>query len=168
MPGAGFGELVRAAAEQVYEGEAAEVVSLVLQGPLELPEHGGQRVQVVLREEDERWEALVYSQAAEAGEGASWKLHASAEVRRQGGAAPVALDVAAIGGRCGEVVDVEEVYEAATTVGLEYGAAFRGMRSLRCGAGEAVAEVRLPEGVEGGELEGREKASRGCPSPSTD
>src|SRR5262249_4961541 len=82
LPGGGVGELVRAAAEHLYEGEAAEVVSLALQAPLVVPERGGQRVQVVLKEEGERWEASVYSQPAEAGEGAPWTLHASAEVRR--------------------------------------------------------------------------------------
>jgi NADP-dependent 3-hydroxy acid dehydrogenase YdfG/acyl carrier protein len=153
MPGTGIGELVRAAAEHVYEGEAAEVVSLVLQAPLVLSE-GGQRVQVVVREQDERWEAQVYSQPAGAEEGASWTLHASAEVRRLAGAAPAALDLGALRSRCSKVVEVEDAYEAAAATGLEYGPAFRGMRSVRCGSEEAVAEVRLPEGVEGAEAYG--------------
>jgi acyl transferase domain-containing protein len=145
MPGAGLAELVRAAAEHAYEGEAAEVVSLVLQAPLVLPEHGGQRVQVVIKDEGE---ATVYSQPAEASSGARWTLHASAEVRRFKETSLVALDLSAIRRQCPNVVDVAHVYETARDAGLDYGEAFRGLRSLHSGEGEALGEVQLPEGVE--------------------
>ena len=38
------------------------MASLVIQAPLVLPEHGSQRVQVVVKEEGERTTGTVYSQ----------------------------------------------------------------------------------------------------------
>ena len=83
LPGAGLGELMRAAGERCLNDEDAtvEVSSLVLQAPLLLPEQGGQRMQVVVSEQDERTEVSVYSQPAEAPAGAVWTLHATAGVR---------------------------------------------------------------------------------------
>ena len=51
-------------------------------------------------------------------------------------------------------MDVAHAYERATAAGLEYGPAFRGMRRLSRGNGEALAEVALDDGVEGAELYG--------------
>jgi acyl transferase domain-containing protein len=82
MPGSGVAELVRAAGEHSFGGEPVEVLSLVLQSPLVLPEDGGQRVQLVVGEQDGRTEVSVYSQPAEAAAEREWTLHASGEVRR--------------------------------------------------------------------------------------
>src|SRR5262249_55282498 len=49
MPGAGLGEVARAAGEHCFGGAAVEISSLVLQAPLVLPEQGGQRMQVLVR-----------------------------------------------------------------------------------------------------------------------
>ena len=144
VPGAGLCELVRAAAENRFAGEPAEVLSLVLQAPLVIPEDGAQRVQVVLTEEDSRTEAKIYSQRAELGADAEWTLHATAEVRRSVSGIPPRLDLAALRARCTGSVDVEQAYEEFAATGLSYGPSFQGMRSLLRGAGEALAEVMLP------------------------
>jgi acyl transferase domain-containing protein/acyl carrier protein len=150
VPGAAIAELVRAAAEHGFEGEPVEVLSLVLVVPLVLPERGSQRVQVVVTE-DERLQVSVYSQPAESGAGGEWIRHASADVRRATGEAPEPLDLTAVRRRCTEGVDVEEAYATYASTGIEYGAAFRGLRSLHRGKREAFAEVVLPEGVDGAE-----------------
>jgi acyl transferase domain-containing protein len=154
MPGAALVDLVRAAAEHRFDGTPAEVLSFVVLEPLELPERGSRRVQVVIKEERERWKALVYSQSAEGGEGVSWTLHASADVRHVEESPASTLDLATLRSRCGEVLDVDELHEEARALGLEYGRAFRGLVSLRRGSGEAVAEVRLPEGIENADAYG--------------
>src|SRR6185436_9514210 len=107
VPGAALVEVLRAAAEHRFGGEAAEVLSLVLQAPLALPEHGAVRVQVVLTDDDHRSEAKLYSQPADRGADSEWTLHATAEVRRTTSRVPAALDVRAIRARCTEGVDVE-------------------------------------------------------------
>ncbi|HVR07471.1 MAG TPA: SDR family NAD(P)-dependent oxidoreductase, partial [Thermoanaerobaculia bacterium] len=153
MPGAGVGELVRAAGEDQL-GSAVEVLSLVLQAPVVLPEEGGQRVQVVVKEEDGRTEVSVYSQRMEGSSGSEWTLHASGEVRAARLEVPARLDVAAARGRCGERIDMAQAYEGFASAGLEYGAAFQGLQALWRGTDEAVGEVSLPEGVEGAERYG--------------
>jgi NAD(P)-dependent dehydrogenase (short-subunit alcohol dehydrogenase family)/acyl carrier protein len=125
------------------------VLSLALLSPLALSERGARRVQVVVAEEEGRSEVTVYSQAADADASAEWTPHASAEVRRASDLAPKRLDIKAVRSRCVEAVDVESAYGSLASVGLEYGPAFQGMRSLHRGKGEAFAEVVLPEGVEG-------------------
>ena len=154
VPGAAVAELVHAAAEHRFEGQPSEVFSLVLLTPLVLPERGGQRVQVIVTDDDERTEVTVYSQLADAVAGAEWTRHASAEVRRASEVRKAQLDVGSLRSRCSELVDVDGAYEAYASVGLEYGPAFRGLRRLYRGEGEALAEVVLPEGVEGADTYG--------------
>ncbi|WP_315833555.1 type I polyketide synthase [Bradyrhizobium prioriisuperbiae] len=153
MPGAGLCELVRAGGEHCL-GEAVEVLSLVLQAPLVLPEHGGRRVQVLVSEEDGRTEVSVYSQPSDASAATEWTLHASSEVRRLRLEAVPRLDLAAVRARCAERVEVAQAYETLASLGLDYGAAFRGLQSLWVGTDEALGEVVLPDGVEGAERYG--------------
>jgi acyl transferase domain-containing protein len=112
VPVAALAEILRAAAEQQYEGERAEVIALVLQAPVVLPEQGGQRLQVALTEERGGFAASIASRPAHAGAGVPWTLHATARVRRTDSALPPRLDLAATRTRCARgdqeaVVDVE-------------------------------------------------------------
>jgi acyl transferase domain-containing protein/surfactin synthase thioesterase subunit/acyl carrier protein len=154
MPGAGLGELARAAGEHCFGGAAVEMSSLVLQAPLALPEQGGQRVQVLVSEKDDRTEVSIYSQRAEASAGAEWTLHATGEVRLKSAEAAPRIDLAAVRMRCLERVEVEQAYEGLSSTGLPYGPSFQGLQALWNGTNEAVAEVSLPEGVDGAERYG--------------
>jgi acyl transferase domain-containing protein len=153
MPGAALMELVRAAGERCF-GAPVEVLSLVLQSPLVLPEDGGQRVQAVVDEEDGRTEVSVYSQPVGAPPKAEWTLHASGEVRRSSAEDAPRIDLAAVRARCAEAAEVAQAYEGFASIGLDYGPAFQGLQSLWRGRSEALAEVSLPESVEGAERYG--------------
>ena len=144
LPGAALGELARAAAENVLGG-AVEVGSLVFQAPLVLPERGAVRVQVVVSEEGSR--VAISSQLARAGSASAWILHASGEARAAREVAR-SVDVSALRERCSTPREVALAYEAFASAGLLYGAAFQGIRALWTGAGEALAEVRLADGIE--------------------
>jgi acyl transferase domain-containing protein/NAD(P)-dependent dehydrogenase (short-subunit alcohol dehydrogenase family)/acyl carrier protein len=148
MPGAGLAEVIRAAGEHRFEGEAVEVRSVVFQSPLVLPEHGGCRVQVVVKEEEGRVEASVYSHASGASASGEWTLHATGEVHRSSSSSSVTLDLPALRARCSDAVDVATAYETLASVGLQYGSAFRGMRRLWKGSDEIVGELEVPSGVE--------------------
>src|SRR5262245_24221889 len=56
--------------------------------------------------------------------------------------------------RCLERVEVEQAYEELSSTGLRYGPSFQGMQTLWHGTNEAVAELSLPEGVDGAERYG--------------
>ncbi|WP_315732751.1 MULTISPECIES: type I polyketide synthase [unclassified Bradyrhizobium] len=150
MPGTGVVELVRAAGEHCFAAPV-EVLSLVLQSPLMLPEDGGQRVQAVVKEDEDGAEVSIYSQRSGSTEVAEWTLHASGEVRRARGEAGKRLDLAALRSRCSESVQIEQAYEEFASARLNYGAAFQGLRRLWRGVDEALAEVSLPESVDGAE-----------------
>jgi NADPH:quinone reductase-like Zn-dependent oxidoreductase/acyl carrier protein len=51
----------------------------------------------------------------------------------------------AIRARCSEVVPVDAFYDAATARGIVFGPAFRGVRQLLRGEGEALGEIVLPD-----------------------
>jgi acyl transferase domain-containing protein/NADPH:quinone reductase-like Zn-dependent oxidoreductase/acyl carrier protein len=146
VPGAALAELVRAAAEDHGGGRSSEVTNLVWQTPLIVAESGSRLVQVVLS--DGATQAAIYGLASDAPPGTPWTLHATAEVGAVSAASPAPLDLAAIRGRCVEAVDVAAAYARFTALGLNYGPAFRGLRSLWRGPGEALAEVALAPGVE--------------------
>ena len=148
VPGAGLVELLRGAAENFYDGESGEVLSLVLQAPLVLPEHGGQRVQVVFSEEGERTTATVYSQSREGKPSVTWTVHATAEVRRAPRVPPAAVDIAAVRRRCAEEIEFDRMRELMAAGGMGFGPSFRGIRTLYRGQGEVFSEVVLPDGVE--------------------
>ncbi|WEQ54930.1 SDR family NAD(P)-dependent oxidoreductase [Komagataeibacter nataicola] len=154
MPGAGIAELVRAAGEDWFDDPAVEISSLVLRSPLVLAEQDGQRIQVVVREEDGLTEALVYSRRASASADAEWILHASGELRISGVSEPGRIDPEALRARCGERIDVTQVYENYTSIDLNYGPAFQGLQSFWRGSGEVFAEVALPDEVDGAERYG--------------
>jgi acyl transferase domain-containing protein len=153
MPGTGLAELLRAAAEQHFDGERVEVLSLVVQAPLRLPEVGAKRVQVVIRDEGGRFEATVYGRDGEGGAG-EWVVHGSGELRRADALRDSYLDLEAIRQRCGVAVDVEAAYKAFSAMDMDYGPAFQGLRSVWRGENEALAHLRLPETVEGVEAYG--------------
>ena len=152
MPGAALADLMRAAGEHRLNA-AVEVSSLVLQAPLVLVD-GGNRVQVVLREEADHTEVSVYSQPTDASPGAAWTRYASGEVRAMSVGAATHIDLAAIRARCVDRVEVRDVYEKLSPAGLPYGPSFQGLQALWHGASEAIAEVVLPEGVDGAQRYG--------------
>ena len=143
VPGAAIAELVFAAAAHGAE-RTPHVTALVLQAPLLLPETGARRVQVVLTAgAGEAVTAAVYSQPSGSGPGVAWELHATATLSVPP-APPPPLDLSAAKARCTEALDPGAVYAHFADVGLAFGPAFQGLRSLFRGEGEAVAEVVLP------------------------
>ncbi len=155
-PGALYGAMAAAAAAP-QGGEAVVVEDLQLRTALVLPEEdedegpqtGSRNVQVVLdgggTGQPRRVE--VYSKG-DGDEG--WTLHAEGQVSTGGG------------GPAGERIDVEGLkqglseedpaafYRARGEANIQLGPQFRTLQRLWCGDGEAVGEVVLPDGVDGG------------------
>nr|ALD82522.1 polyketide synthase [Nannocystis sp. MB1016] len=149
VPAAAVAELVRAALSRAVGG-ASRVTGLVLTAPLVLPESGALRVQVAVTSEAEAVAVTVYSQPLAGPASAGWTRHASAT--GTAGSEPAERDLAELRARCSEAVDVAALHGRFAALGIAYGPAFRGLRSLRRGAGEALAElasdeIRMAEGL---------------------
>ncbi|MFY7779062.1 MAG: type I polyketide synthase [Elstera sp.] len=85
--------------------------------------------------------------SAEDADASRWQTHITASLRPAGDSSqgPTFVPEAVISRA--KPVPVERYYAALATLGLDYGAAFRGIQSLWQGLGEALAHVRLPDSV---------------------
>ena len=147
VPGTAIVELMRAAAEQCWNGADVELRAAVFQAPIVVRDAGACRLQVVVSSDAEGASHVrVYSQTDDTS-ATAWALHAEGEAHRVEKSAARFLDLAAVRARCGEAVPPEMLYEAFAGVGLEYGDAFRGVVELHRGEGEAIARLALPAGV---------------------
>lgn len=139
VPGAGIGELVRAAGEVYFSRSDISITSLILQSPLILAE-SGQYIQVMIHQRDGLHEVKVWSREAEQ---AKWQLNATAEVAS--GITPATpLNLDAIKARCNTQSDMDEVYQRFAELGLPYGPAFRGIESVCSNENEVFARLKLP------------------------
>ena len=120
-------------------GAPAALSDVAFVAPLALPEAG--RALQVLRDED------TLSLFARGDDGA-WVLHARAGIAAAGPAEPT--DVEALLARCTlDAAGPEALYAMLEERGIHLGPAFRGIRRLWRGIGEAVAEIELPAGLAG-------------------
>jgi acyl transferase domain-containing protein/acyl-coenzyme A synthetase/AMP-(fatty) acid ligase/acyl carrier protein len=140
LPGTAFLELALAAAE---EAGMEAVEELTLQAPLLLPGRGAVQLQVALGEEDEqgRRPIAIHSRAAEGDGEGEWARNASGLL---GAAAPSpSADLGEWPPAGAEPVAIEDFYEQAAELGLDYGPAFQNLRAAWRAGGEIYAEVEL-------------------------
>ncbi|WP_269138043.1 polyketide synthase dehydratase domain-containing protein, partial [Streptomyces antimycoticus] len=115
-----------------------------------LPDEGTVQVQLVVggpREEGRR-ELSVYARGGGSG---SWTCHARG-VLSVGDEASGSGDLSAWPPVGAETVDFAGTYERLAGIGLAYGSAFRGLRSVWRRGEEVFAEAELPEGASTGRL----------------
>jgi acyl transferase domain-containing protein len=150
VPAAAYLEMMRAAAGDLARGGAVELEGASFRRALVLAEGREQRLQVVARPGASGiCEVRIYSASGEEVE-PTWVLHATASALAAGHEEPVApLDLGALRVRCPQEISAEELYESYRGQGLDYGPSFRPIQSLWRGEGEALALLRLPEGLEG-------------------
>ncbi|MEA5360356.1 SDR family NAD(P)-dependent oxidoreductase [Amycolatopsis sp., V23-08] len=124
----------------------AGVEELTLETPLVLPEKDGAAIQVVVGEpgDDGRRAVSVYSDSDETG----WTRHAAGTLTPLATAAPDPLAWPPDGA---EPLALDGLHDELAAIGLEYGAAFRGLRAAWRLGDDLFAEVTAPEGVEPGD-----------------
>ena len=140
LPGTAYLELALRAAHAAGCDELVEMTALA---PLTLTETGGVDVQVWVSGEDEhtgRRQLSVYGRADGADE---WLLHIRGEVGHRVGPEPAELTEWPP--RDAEPVEIDELYGAFAGVGVQYGSAFRSMRTAWRRGDELFAEVHLNE-----------------------
>ncbi|MDO9217088.1 MAG: polyketide synthase dehydratase domain-containing protein, partial [Lacisediminimonas sp.] len=138
MPAAGFAAMALAA-----QGGAAQLDDVVFERPLIVG--GACDVQLRIQPDAALAQAgeqrfRIYSRAQHAQ--ADWQLHSYG---RMGACAetPVQLDLDALRARL-QPQPMQQVYDRFISLGLDLGPAFKGIEQLWRGAGEALAELRLP------------------------
>jgi len=137
---------LREAARQYFASDAVEIANLQYREAMILPERGELIVHAVLTPLDDLTaEFRLLSTAANGAE--TWRTHMAGLARKRspasnGQMAPLRFDQ--VRERCAGSIPVDRYYEALRSIGLEYGASFRGIEMLRRGSGEAFTQVRLP------------------------
>src|SRR6185436_13726757 len=76
-----------------------------------------------------------------------WHTHMTGTLRKADATQPPTLAKSEILGRCRKALSVADLYGWLHELGLEYGRSFRGIRELHVGQNEALARVRLPDGL---------------------
>ncbi|HEY1110739.1 MAG TPA: SDR family NAD(P)-dependent oxidoreductase, partial [Opitutaceae bacterium] len=147
LPGAATLELARAAAARALGSGRVELRNVVWQRPLTADDSG---VDAVLRLRGES-AGLAFEIGDARGE---VFVQGRAGVRAGGGGESDPVDIGAVRERCAREIATGDLYAGFAERGIRYGEAFRVVRALRCGAGEALAELAVPEvwGATGGEL----------------
>ncbi|HEX5852241.1 MAG TPA: type I polyketide synthase [Solirubrobacteraceae bacterium] len=141
VPGTALLELAVEAARLV---ECEQVAELTLHAPLALAEDPAAEVRVEVSDSDDGgWAVAIHSRLAGEEIEEPWTLHASGRVA--GASAPPAADLLAQAWppSGAEPVDVTGLYDEFAAVGLEYGAAFRGLRRAWRVGEEVCAEIEL-------------------------
>ncbi|WP_285778906.1 type I polyketide synthase [Microtetraspora sp. NBRC 13810] len=132
-----------AAAQTVPEGGHVALRDVVFERPSPV---GGNRpdLQLALRPAERgRSDFLITSDT-----GSGPVVHARGVVVEDGGPAEPYPSPDELGGRLAPPVPPGDLYERLDRVGLRYGPRFRGLADLRAGADEALARMRLPEGLD--------------------
>ncbi len=143
LPGTAFVEMALKAAEQ---SGAEGIEELTLEAPLILPEQGAVQVQVSVGEPDEAGSRSVqiHSRPEDADDpDREWVANATGVLGTAAAAQPQGLfewpPAAA------ESLEVEDLYEHAADLGIDYGPAFQGVRAVWRRGEEIFAEVELDE-----------------------
>ncbi|HMA94587.1 MAG TPA: acyltransferase domain-containing protein [Polyangiaceae bacterium] len=153
FPGAGYVEMMLAALRALHGVDARhELTEIAFQKALFLRVDRDARLTLIVDSDELK---LAIHGAPEEEEGGDvvdqpWTLHAKASFR----GVPVRSGIAtaeAIEDECLEPLELDACYAYLSSLGLEYGPAFRGIRKIQIGALKACAEVGLSEATDGAE-----------------
>ncbi len=145
FPGAGFLEMMFAAAQELFGEGVIELENVVLNEAMQVPEEEVELVQTVF--EPKRSMLSIYSRTREGDP--AWSLRATARLSVRDIPEPELPDW-----RKGEAyknaiakVRGAKFYDVFKDSALKYGPRFRGLSSVWAGQGEAGASIRLPKGL---------------------
>ncbi|MGH8570958.1 MAG: type I polyketide synthase, partial [Gammaproteobacteria bacterium] len=152
MPASGYMDMALAAAAAALAPERMSLENLGFHRPLAFRDGETRIVQTSLRPNPSGGYALhIHSRSAAGAGEPAWALHASGTLRVEAGpeAAP-RENLAALRGRMAEA-EPAALYEAYACHGVAFGPAFRAVRELWRGQGEALARIVVPKDAEHGE-----------------
>ncbi|HWO20633.1 MAG TPA: SDR family NAD(P)-dependent oxidoreductase, partial [Kofleriaceae bacterium] len=143
VPGAAFVELALVAAHRTGLDAVEE---LVLETSLAVAAQGAVVVQVAVGAPDEtgRRSLAIHARAEDAPPGAAWTRHASGTLAPAAPGGATALDLHAWPPPGATPLAIEGLYTELAAAGLDYGAAFQGLRGVWRRGDERFAEAALP------------------------
>ncbi|CAM5612310.1 Acyltransferase domain-containing protein (Fragment) OS=Streptomyces microflavus OX=1919 GN=G3I39_11195 PE=4 SV=1 [Streptomyces microflavus] len=145
FPAAGYIEMATQAALRLTGATTAVLADIDLRKALFLPDGEDRNVEVALSSQDASFTVA----SAATGDDGERTVHASGVVRTgQRRRAKAPLDAAAIRARTVRRLDGPDCYTALAALGYHYGPAFRAIEEVWIGAGEVLARIRPPEGVD--------------------
>ncbi|MFN0155857.1 MAG: SDR family NAD(P)-dependent oxidoreductase, partial [Gaiella sp.] len=139
VPATAFVEMAIAAGHEVRGVEEWRVENMAVHEALVLAEHDGAVIQTILSPGDGG--AMMFRVVSRSPDG-GWRTHATGGLVEGVDIHDAGLDGAR--DRCDQPVDVEALYDGLRRMGLEYGAAFRGIAVARRTDDEVVGELSAP------------------------
>ncbi|AUL48315.1 beta-ketoacyl synthase [Bordetella trematum] len=141
FPGTGFAEIALAAATQWQPGEYADIEELEIRAPLLLAPSPSKCLRIELEKRDGR----LWIQARELGSETPWTLHAGGRIRQEADGALLATGDALLLPARAPDFDAAEHQRLTTSVGLDYGPAFRAVAHGWNEAPDSVLAVLQPD-----------------------
>jgi epothilone polyketide synthase D len=149
FPGAAYLEMALASGAESFGERAFEVSDVAISEALALAGDTTIPVQLVTTEERPGLSRFQIASMLQ-GSRSSWRVHARGSLRRVDPSESTRPpEVATLRARLGSSEASDTTYAGLAGLGLEYGPAFRGLRELWRGDGEALGLIRLP-GAAGG------------------
>ena len=155
FPATAYIEMALAAAGEAFEHAGPfTVTELAFQQALLVPETGSRTVQMILYPVTAGVTSfqVLSLQSGGGDEKGAWTLHATGKLHtgeiNMARPAQGPASLKAIQARCSEEIPTSELYQRLQDSGLQYGPAFRGMKRLLRGDGEALGQVELPRSFE--------------------
>ncbi|MEO8057468.1 MAG: SDR family NAD(P)-dependent oxidoreductase [Burkholderiales bacterium] len=153
VPGTAYLDTLHAAACALLGSEQVCVEDVTIREAMLLEDDGATRcLQLVAGTAHDGAVALTLSSVADAAttradDADAWVGHVTAVVRSASARSPGGASLAQARERCIEVLPADEFYAGFERRGLDFGADFRSVRQLWCGAGQALGEVELSPGL---------------------
>ncbi|NOK59263.1 MAG: Non-ribosomal peptide synthetase component F [Chloroflexi bacterium AL-N10] len=139
-PGAGYVEMVLAAAQDAYDTTACVLEDLEFRKAFFLHDHDAPKVQVQIND-DASFD--IYSRSLGAQQ--TWSLHAHGKLRQATDAGSIKrVSLTALRERCTDECTAEECYRSLSEKGFQYGECFQGIAHLWRGRYDAVSQIELP------------------------
>ncbi|MEI2579701.1 type I polyketide synthase [Scytonema sp. PRP1] len=150
LPGAAYLEMAWAAGATVFKSENLVMEDVAIRQALILPENETQTVQFILNLESPRSSFQIYSLVTnqENSENSYWRLHSSGKIGViEPEPEPERVNLAQLQLRFEQELSVKDYYQQYREQGIDHGPIFQVIDRLWGQEGEALAQIRMPEGL---------------------
>ncbi|NEO04111.1 MULTISPECIES: type I polyketide synthase [unclassified Moorena] len=152
FPTTAYLEMAASAAHYRFKTPRVVVEDLVIGRGLSWSQGEQFSVQTILTPLDqETYKWQIFSQKSSASkEGEVWPLHGTGKIKPLPPETSKAkVDIEKYLADCNQAIEVKQHYQKCREIGLNYGSSFQGIKSLSAGPNQVLAQIKLPEELEG-------------------